>query len=210
MFVEQLQFPKVCCPISVQMTPFNDPLISKLSLNDQAEFFRLIQFFQFSDDRNKRNLGLSTFAKHLQLIHNFINKGDGIDSYRGLVCGIQFGVNSLLINTSRLKKLMFRSKSCMNGCFQKLGFHVCRPNQDISTTLAQLMPRIDPMIFNPRQWCVRYTIENSTTNFSPIINIRFGESPQQSSQDESQPETIDLSLNSLLNRKPQLPSILRM
>ena len=203
MFVEQLSYTPL---FNVAPCAVTDPMVLKLSMPDQAEYFRLFQYFQYCDDRNKRNLGLTTFAKHLTLIHNFVAKGDIFDSIRGLVCGIHFGVDSLLINTSRLKRLMSRSKSCMNGCFQKLGYHVCRPSQDITTTLTQLVPRVDPAVFNPRQWCVRHVVESATVSFKPMVNIQFGELTIQS---DSSP--IDnMSLSSLLNKKPQLPSILWM
>ena len=65
----------------------NEPEFSKLNVSDRTEFFHLLNLFTFSEDRNKRNLGISTFIKHLQLIHNYICKGDMYDSLRGLICG---------------------------------------------------------------------------------------------------------------------------
>lgn len=146
-------------------------LLCRLPASDQVEYFNLMNFFNYTDDRNKRNLGMSTFIKHLNTIHDYICKGDANDAFRGLVCGIEFSQNSFLINTSRLKKLMCRSKSCMNGCFQKLGYVVCRPSQDISSIFAQILPRLNPHWFSTRQWCVRKASEMSSAHFTPNINV---------------------------------------
>ena len=149
-----------------------DPLLMSLSASDQEEYYRLSQFFTYSDDRNKRNLGMPTFIKHLNMIHKFICRGDQMDNMRGLICGLQFGKDSLLINTSRLKKLMGRSKSCMNGCFQKLGYVSSKPAQDLSTLLCSLTPGFKCDMINPRNWCVRRA-SNTTTIFTPNISLEF-------------------------------------
>ena len=166
MFVEHFSFPQ-----SNTIVPTTtDPLVLLLQPFEQAEYFRLAHFLAYSDDRNKRNLGMQTFLKHLKLIHDFICKGDMRDSQRGLICGIQFGNNSLLINTSRLKKLMCRSKSCMNGCFQKLGYLSAKPSQDLSSLLCRITPGIRIEALNPRNWCVRKAGEKCTL-FNPNISL---------------------------------------
>ena len=150
----------------------NEPEFSKLNVSDRTEFFHLLNLFTFSEDRNKRNLGISTFIKHLQLIHNYICKGDMYDSLRGLICGIEFGNNSFIINTGKLKKLMCRSKSCMNGCFQKIGYTVCKPSQDISSLFSQFLPN-GSHILSARQWCVRKSTHMTSIFFSPNIKIEI-------------------------------------
>lgn len=166
MFVEHFSF-----PLSNALVPVSpDPFVLLLQPFEQAEYYRLAHFIAYSGDRNKRNLGMTTFTKHLKLIHDFICKGDNRDSQRGLICGIQFGNNSLLINTSRLKKLMCRSKSCMNGCFQKLGYSSSKPSQDLSSLLCRITPGISIEALNPRNWCVRRAGEKCTL-FNPNVSL---------------------------------------
>ena len=166
--------PQVSTPFMNFSIPYEQQtILCRLTATDQVEYVSLLNFFAYTDDRYKRNLGMSTFIKHLNSIHDFVCKGDGNDSLRGLLCGIEFSSNSFLINTSRLKKLMFRSKSCMNGCFQKLGYIVCRPSQDISTLFSQILPGINPHWFSTRQWCVRKATEITTTHFTPNVNFEF-------------------------------------
>ena len=210
MFVEHFSVPQ-----NTSVVPIGyDPLVSMLQPFDQAEYFRLAHFFAFADDRNKRNLGMSTFIKHLNLIHNFICKGDMRDAQRGLICGIQFGNNSLLINTSRLKKLMCRSKSCMNGCFQKLGYMSSKPSQDLSSLLCRITPGIMVEALNPRNWCVRKAGEKCTL-FNPNILLDMahrshddvgnssGSSNSSASEEETQRVRFSFDISDLLNHHPK-------
>jgi hypothetical protein len=114
---------------------------------------------------------MSTFVKHLGMIHSFVCRGDSGDALRGAVCGIEFAPNAFLINTRQLKKLMVRSKSCMNGCFQRLGYAVCRPNRELSAIFGQLVPYSGEQVFSARQWCVRKATDSHSISFAP--NVRF-------------------------------------
>jgi hypothetical protein len=129
--------------------------------------------FASLEDRNKRNLRLPTFVKHLGLIHTFVCRGDSFDGLRGLACGIEFGSNSFLINTCLLKKLMTRSKSSMNGCFQKLGYAVCRPSSDISTLFEQILPGWGSHLFIAKQWSVRKAIDSHSVSFTPNVRCEI-------------------------------------
>jgi len=199
--------PNVCCG-------YIDPIVSKLPIMDQAEFFRLVQFFAYTDDRNKRNLGIPTFIKHLNVIHQYVCRGDKFDTIRGLAAGIQFGKGIMLINTSRLKKLMNRSKSCMNGCFQKLGYNTTKPNSDISGLFASLFSCVGIEHLNPRQWCIRRAGQKVDTLFTPNISyeIKLPETSEQSSAPNETDHKIDstFDLRFLLNRKENNDGILRM
>ncbi|OHT09153.1 hypothetical protein TRFO_22073 [Tritrichomonas foetus] len=171
--------------------PFpTDPCLYKLPPTDQAEYLHLMSIFAYSDDRNKRNMGMSTFIKHLSMIHAFVCRGDAFDSLRGLICGIEFGLNTFLINTGRLKKLMYRSKSCMNGCFQKLGYNVCRPAHDISTLFAQIIPGYASHMLTARQWCVRRASENSQLCFIPNIKVEIASTVQSPPESPSASPSI--------------------
>ena len=198
-----------------------DPLLCKLPPSDQAEFFNLVNVFAYSDDRNKRNMGMSTFVKHLVMIYSFVCRGDSYDSLRGVVCGIEFGLNSFLINTSRLKHLMFRSKSCMNGCFQKLGYTVCRPAHEITSLFAQILPAYGSHFITARHWCVRRVTEASTLCFIPNIKIEIAvfdtppASPvpacEEKGGDEATPsESFPFDIQALLNRQAPVADIHRM
>jgi hypothetical protein len=117
-------------------------------------------------------MGTSVFIKHLGMIHSFVCRGDSFDALRGFLCGIEFGHNSFLINTQRLKKVMFRSKSFINGCFQRIGYAVARPARDIPALFAQILIGSQSRDFASRQWCVRRAIGPQSPPFTPNV---FGE-----------------------------------
>jgi hypothetical protein len=223
MFVEHFSIGAMA-PAARAVTFQMNPLLCKLSPSDQADYLNLVNLFAYSDDRNKRNLGMATFVKHLSMIHSFVVRGDRFDCLRGVVCGIEFGVSSFLINTSKLKKLMFRSKSCMNGCFQRLGYSVCRPAHDITTLFAQIMPGSGSHLFAARQWCVRKATDASSLCFIPNTKVELGSpsgvcspppSPLASSDEDRVDRSIDLKpslfrIESLLNRQTGPSGIHRM
>jgi hypothetical protein len=160
----------------------------------------LVRHFASSQDRNKRNLGLSTFVKHLGLIHSFVCRGDSSDALRGAICGIEFADHSFLINTRQLKKLMFRSKSCLNGCFQRLGYSACKPTRDLGRVFAQVFPQFSTQTFSSRQWCVRRAGESSSVSFSPPVAIESGILEMEKEAQEGEKEVFHpLDISSLLN-----------
>jgi hypothetical protein len=188
-----------------------NPLLHKLCPSDQLEYVQLVNHLAYSDERNRRNLGMSTFLKHLTLIHDFVCRGDGSDALRGLICGIEFGHKSFLINTRQLKILMFRSKSCMNGCFQRLGYAVCRPNRDFAAIFAEILPGYGVHCSTPRQWCVRTATDAVTWSLSPNIQFEFAGPiiEQTPAVTESQPaqkkpaSTFMFAIEELLNPPTQ-------
>jgi hypothetical protein len=152
----------------------NEPLFDLLMAHEKDEFYRLAQFFAYTDEKNKRNYGLPTFIHHLSVIHQFVVRGDQGDVVRGIVCGIEFTPFALLLNTGRLKRLMGRSKSCMNGCFQKLGYQVFKSARDIGSIFAQIYPRYSSSHnFVGRQWCIRRMTYAAAVCFIPNLNVNL-------------------------------------
>ena len=173
-----------------------DPLVLALSFPDQCEFLRLTAFFKFASDRNKRNMALSTFQKHIQLIQNFVCHGDYMDFDRGLACGVMFGPNYMIVNTKRLKLFMGRSKSCLNGCFHKCGYGVSRISSDDNRIIAEFSRRFGKPLPNPRQWCIRSN--------DPLFTTATTQSETQSDAEiEIEPMESLLDIRNLLNRKAE-------
>lgn len=218
MFVDQLRRSRTCLPAMPGTLPLQvDPLLYKLPPADQAEFMNLVSMFAFGEDRNKRNMGMTTFIKHLSLIHGFVCKRDAFDALRGIICGVQFGSGSFLVNTARLKEVMFRSKSCMNGCFQKLGYNVCRPSHDIATIFAQILPGYGNHMCTSRQWCVRKASEIATLRLTPNISVEIVGSdsppsspPEKEEKEEKREPVFMYDIQSLLNIKAPVDGIHRM
>ncbi|EAY05314.1 hypothetical protein TVAG_337060 [Trichomonas vaginalis G3] len=171
-----------------------DPLVLQLSFPDQCEFLRLSAYFKFASDRNKRNMALNTFQKHIMLIQNFVCRGDYTDFDRGVACGVQFGPNYMLVNTERLKIFMGRSKSCLNGCFHKCGYYHSRILTEDNQILSEFSRKFGRQLPNPRRWCIR----------SNDPKIAAPSSDAQSESDlEIEPIDCVFNVSSLLNRKSE-------
>ena len=171
-----------------------DPLVLALTFPDQCEFLRLSAYFKFASERNKRNMAISTFQKHIQLIQNFVCRGDYMDFDRGLACGVQFGPNYMLVNTKRLKTFMGRSKSCLNGCFHKCGYGVSRISSDDNQVITEFSRRFGRALPQPRQWCIRSNDPSVTTAQSGI---------QSDAEIEIEPIECILDIKNLLNKKAE-------
>lgn len=172
----------------------SDPLVLQLPFPDQCEFLRLSAFFKFASDRNKRNMALSTFQKHLNLIRAYVSRGDYTDFDRGLACGIQFGQRYMLVNTKRLKLFMGRSKSCLNGCFHKCGYHVSRISSEDNQIISEFSRTYGRPLPQPRQWCIR--------SDDPTIASSQSESISETEIEIDPIENL-FNVSSLLNRKPE-------
>lgn len=155
--------------IQALLSECRDVFVSRLPLQDQIEYLQLAKYFETSEERNRRYMGLSTFKAHLEKVYAFIHKGDALDIYRGFVSGIEFGHNFMLVNTKRLKMLMCRSKSCVNGCLQKLGYLICRQQQDISGFFSAVLPGISSVFCNSRQWCIRKPSPKVAVEFDSFL-----------------------------------------
>jgi hypothetical protein len=152
----------------------SDPMFNELSQLDQLEYQRLSQFFALEERKNQRAFSLPAFIHHLSVIHRFVAQGNRDDVLRGIVCGIEFTQYALLVNIGKLKKLMRRSKSCMNGSFQKLGYHVVRPPSDLSSVLTQIFPKYTSASgLVGRQWCIRKLTHEAPVCFLPNLNVNL-------------------------------------
>ena len=136
-----------------------------LSPEERPQYNALIDSISNDVQRARRHCGISEFVKHITLVHRFVKQGNHNDSLRGIVCGIEFGRGFILVNTDRLKKVLYRSKSCMNGCFQRLGYDVMRPSHDLVCLFTRLLPNVNPEFFAIRQWCVRLVTDQCTLCF---------------------------------------------
>ena len=151
------------------MMALTNDVTSILTPNERIQYTQLKKQISISFESKSNQSGLPKFVSHITLVHSFICHNDNRDAIRGIVCGIQFGRGFILVNTNRLKKLLQRSKSCMNGCFQRLGYDPMRPSHDIISLFTQLMPNVNPLYFEIRQWCVRLVSENCLIFFPSYL-----------------------------------------
>lgn len=152
------------CRMSVSPSP-NTEILKLLTVEERGQYQNLIDDISTDVQRTRRHSGLTEFVKHITLVHKFVAKGKTSDALKGIICGVEFGRGFVLVNTDRLKKVLYRSKSCMNSCFQRLGYDVMRPSHDIVCLFTRLLPNVNPEYFAIRQWCVRLVSDQCTICF---------------------------------------------
>jgi hypothetical protein len=193
-------------------------LLRLLPADERGQYQILVDSIACDVHNGRKHPALTEFVKHITLVHKFIMRGNPGDPLRGIVCGVEFGPGFILVNTDRLKKLLLRSKSYMNGGFQRLGYDVMRPSQDLESLLTRLLPNVNPEFFALKQWCVRLVCEDSVICFASNIPAHIAKSfeanripcqamsPSQKTLAElakKDHEELDLiSVESLLNRRP--------
>jgi hypothetical protein len=196
----------------------NPEILRLLQPEERTQYQILVESIAGDVQDGRKHCGLPEFVKHMTMVHAFIARGQADDALRGIVCGVQFGRGFILVNTERLRKVLVRSKSCMNGCFQRLGYDVMRPSQDIESLFTRLLPHVNPEFFALRQWCVRLVCDESLICFVSSLpddiagSFEANRIPSQKMLLESQkppPETDEqndvlalLSIQRLLNRPP--------
>jgi hypothetical protein len=157
--------PEPAFPRLTQKGTVTPEILNLLPPDERGQYQTLIDAISCDVQKAKRHSGLEEFVKHISLVHKFVARGNTNDALRGIVCGVEFGRGFILVNTDRLKKVLFRSKSCMNGCFQRLGYDVMRPSRDIVCLFTRLLPNVNPEFFAIRQWCVRLVGDGSVICF---------------------------------------------
>lgn len=196
-----------------KQSPTHDIFLSLLSVQDQMEFHNLREQFKKSEEKNRRNMGLVTFTDHLKKVCSFVKKNDCYDVYRGFVCGIEIGSSFMIVNTKRLKSLLSRSKSCVNGCLQKLGYSICRQGQDISGFFTTVLPKNSGSYCCFREWCIRvkdpkkeiifpsFLLDEICQHYDLVPNTSSGKKNQSSIVKQAEKPIWDISclLNHLKN-----------
>lgn len=142
--------------------------------------------------RNMRNRRVEQFSEVLASICMFCIRGDGDDWKRCLVCGVCLIPNGIAFNIKRLKLIVEKCKSSVNGSLQRLGLVAMQNHTDATTILLQTIPFLKQNANELREWTVRQYIRrpaDHNANPSPQTPIK-----SNSSQfDESQKVLKDVS-----------------
>ncbi|KAH0788454.1 hypothetical protein GPJ56_007645 [Histomonas meleagridis] len=147
-----------------------DKVVELLPYDERIRLKSLIESISFDVQKTRRNSGILDFIKDLNKVHNFVTQPNCNTALRGMVCGIEFGKGFILVNTNRFKNVLSRSKSCLNSCFQKLGYDVMRPSNDLICLFTKVLPNVRAEFFAIRQWCVRLLGEQSLVGFVPNLS----------------------------------------
>jgi hypothetical protein len=107
--------------------------------------------------------GRELFVRQLKLVHSFVVREELGAATRGFTCGILFGGDFVIIHSSRLKDIISRSKSSLNGLMQDLGFAGLQNAANFGEILGRLLPGVDQDLFEVKQWGIRRLIARDST-----------------------------------------------
>ena len=143
-----------------------------LSHDDKSAYAQLRSALSSPACKNRRNKSIATFSEIVDAIHKYVEKGDGNDNKRSLVCGITWIDDGIAINTHQLRLLINKCKSSINGSFQAMGYGTIPTASDSASQIIQKFPFLKNNFSELRQWTVRKLITNSdlSDSLSEIVS----------------------------------------
>ena len=147
-----------------------------LSEKDLDEYQNMRRCFFSDSSKSKKGERLELLNKRLNHIKSFIEKPDGNEWKRGIVCGIFFLKNSLAINIQALRTLLGKCKSSINGSLQQLGY-IARPQTtEFTSELTQKIPLSFRHIAEINKWTMRVRQTPEQTSYQEPFIIELPES----------------------------------
>lgn len=133
---------------------------------DLRSYFDLQYQFQQETAKSPKGKRLDSFNEKLNKIKKFIEKGDGEDWKRSIVCGIFFSdlPNFLAIQIQQFKMLVGKCKSSINGSFQQLGY-VAQPQLE-QEFLSKKIPLQFRNVTDFKKWSIRQKMNNYNLSYN--------------------------------------------
>lgn len=139
-----------------------------LNKNDKEEYKQMRDEFALDSNRYRRGHRTEVFQNFLKEIHRFCIRNHDDDWKRCLVCGIVWLDNSILVNVGRLKRLMNKSKSNVNGVIAKLGYQIEKSKSLGFHQLVEQIPFLRGNYVEQRNWSIR-TLPSRPSSPEPVI-----------------------------------------
>lgn len=153
-----------------------------LNSNDQSEYMKLKEKISPLTLRASKSKIAENYLMILELLKNYIVRGDEDDWKRSLVCGIFWtGSKKIVINTKHLAALFGKCKSSVNNGFQEIKYYTAPFTPEIASTIMKLFPFMKDNCNETRQWTPRMAASevNCTDIFEPMIQMSSYMSPIQ-------------------------------
>jgi hypothetical protein len=143
------------------------PFLWKLCEADRFLYVCLKSTVSSNAAKSPRNLRLNTFSENLEAIKTFVCRNDKDDCLRGLICGIYWLPDGLAINIHRLRHLVPKCKSSINGSLQRLGFTVNLGRSECAQAITSLFPLLKENA-ELRKWTIRKRAGCQRTGPNPV------------------------------------------
>lgn len=126
-----------------------------LTKADIDEYLALRNSFYEQIKKSKKGERLDSFNERLYHIRRYIEKGDGEEWKRSLVCGVIFLSQSLAINIQQFRILLGKCKSSINGSLQQLGYLAQPQGGPIDRELFTKIPLFQKEHSEIKKWTIR-------------------------------------------------------
>jgi hypothetical protein len=126
-----------------------------LSKGDKLQYLTLKSTIDSNSHNPARNHRVGLFQRVLKTVHQFAVRGDASDWKRCMVCGVFWLPPALAVNTSRLRLLVPRCKSSINGCIRLMGYTETLSHTESARVLNYAWPSSIDFSDELKQWTVR-------------------------------------------------------
>jgi hypothetical protein len=133
--------------------------------DDKGIYLRIRAALSAPMTRNRRNKRIEDFRAIIDAIEVFQNSDVENKWRRCLVCGMCRLRNGIAVNTTQLKRLVFKCKSSINGSLKGLGYGVIVTDPSAGDELLEEIPYLRDNGIEFRRWTIR---TNATTYESDL------------------------------------------
>ena len=134
-----------------------------LNENDQKEYISL------RDQKRDQHRKYETFIQEIDKLKQFVERGDGDDWKRSLVCGIRWIHEGVAINNQQLKIVLNKCKSSLNASLSKAGLGTTLGRGKAGYIILNTFPFLKNNSTEMRQWTVRLVTQDKISN--PAMKI---------------------------------------
>ena len=167
-----------------------------LSNEDFEDYVKLREKFQEEVTNAKRGEKVDVFNRRLNLIRDYVQKGNDDDWKRSFACGIIFFENSIAISIKQLMLLLGKCKSSINGSLHQLGY-VARPaSKETDENLINNIPIFKKDRSELKKWTIRQKRPSRKRSLQKVKEEEDDEEQEQE-QEEIQESKIELVKSSI-------------
>lgn len=165
-----------------------------LSSEDFENYLKLKEKFQEEVTNAKRGEKVDVFSRRLDLIRNYVQKGNDDDWKRSFACGIFFFENNIAISIKQLMLLLGKCKSSINGSLHQLGY-IARPtSKETDENLVNNIPIFQKDRSELKKWTIRQKKPSRKRNTHKAKEEECVEEEPQEDVQESPVELVKSSI----------------
>lgn len=126
-----------------------------LSAEDQRSYLSLKEKLSAVNCRSESTSQYERFRSIVEVIYQYVVRGDDQDLFRGMVCGICWMGDTIAVNSHQLRFMIAKCKSSINSYFKKLGYTSIFGRAETMMFLCARIPLLRNNQDELRKWTLR-------------------------------------------------------